>query len=61
MHSYRPHGLAYEVGREAVNGWLSIKTFDDEAAAIAFTNYLNGGDGDINDAKRFLRLASAPS
>ena len=61
MHSYIVNGLAYEVGRDTVGGWLGLKTFDDEAAAIAFTNFLNGGDGNINDAKRFLRLASTPS
>ena len=61
MHSYTIHGLAYEVGRDTASGWLGIKTFDDEAAAIAFANYLNGGEGNINDAKRFLRLASSGS
>ena len=54
MHSYR----IFEDGTLYVQSeGIILKHFNDEAVAIAFVNFLNGGNGDVAVAKRLLRQA----
>jgi hypothetical protein len=65
MHTYRPaeNGTGYTVGFECPSGILALsfrklKTFQLEAEAAAFVNYLNGGTGGLPTTQELLLDAS---
>ena len=45
------HTKLSELGNWARTEWITVKTFQSEAAAALFTNYLNGGIGQPWEAR----------
>jgi hypothetical protein len=46
MHTYIRLGQIWTVGHYSPDGrWYPLRDFSSEERAVAFINYLNGGDG----------------